>query len=187
MNRVVKAIFACTMFKTFYFFLMGDVYPFVEKYVNMTSKWYNYMREYRQPIAILKVNVNKTTDITKQYINNENWSEFLNEDDVIHVTWRHYDEIYKMCFAVSDPISFPPYSLNELNAPVTKKIMAMTIGDNTDDEFELLKKYAGPKHNFYCDVGGKMNVKWILEKEGYLDIIDTSGKFSKIDGKLLAT
>lgn len=187
MNSVIKAMFARKLVKSIYYFIMGDIYLFVEKYIEIATKWYNYMKEYRQPIAIINVNVNKSKNITKQYINNENWSEFLNENDIVHITWRYYDDVYKMCFSVSNPIPFPPYNLNVLNMSVTKKIMVMTIGDTTDEEIELLKQYAGPKHNFYCDVGGKMNIKWILDKDGYLDIIDTTGKFSKVDGKMLAT
>lgn len=183
MGYIVKMISENSMFRSIYFFLMGDVYPLMEYYIIAFFKYYNYLKEYRQPLAILDVNVNKNTDITQKYINNENWEESFQKDDIVHVTWRHYDEIYKMCFTVQEQIPFPPYSLQSLNTPITKKIIAMTVTDSSDDDYDTLKQYAGPKHNFYCDVGGKMNVKWIINKDGDLDVIDSCGGFKKIDGK----
>ena len=176
-----------TVFMNVYYFIMGDVYNFIEKYINLFVYYLSYYRYYRQPILLKYVHVKyneNMTDVTKHYIYDSKWTEGLDDDTLIYVTWTYLDNEYKYVYKLSQPIEFPPYSLEQLRKKNNTKIIAINVDPHeTDENIIEIKKYAGPFHNFYSDISNnQMKLKWILHKDvNTINVINNKGKIQTLD------
>jgi hypothetical protein len=127
-------------------------------------------------------------DITDEYIKGTHTLKGFSDNYEVHVTWRYNSEIYKYYFTHESNIEFPPYTLETLRRPVTKIVAASVDSESSEYEYECIKQYAGPRHNFYGDCGGRMDISRILGKSAStIDIINSKGEFKTISGKVLST
>jgi len=150
------------------------------------SYYYYICIESKLPFALLQVQLkttdNNVIDITKQYVNTKKWKKSFSQNDLVYVTWKYINKEYKYVYKLSNPISFPPYTLEQLRQKPQKRIISLNYINDSQETINEITQYLGPLQNFYSDVcDNTMNLEWIInEPVEQLNIIDTTGTMSYI-------
>lgn len=103
----------------------------------------------------------------------------------IEIRYLHNEKYYRVVYQYPDPIIFPPYSEEELNAYHQDHRYKNTIlsaelweNDELEDVTEALKEYMGPMNDF-----SKINTKYLLNSSQQILKI-TDGLVNEFDLKL---
>jgi len=170
---------------------MGDLYNFFEKYIMVFYKYfYICFKQHQLPFSLTKVEVksnNKIIDITANYINDKKWNNSFSKDSLVYITWSYLNKNYKYVYPISNPIEFPPYTLEQLRAKPSKKIISVNYINEDENIIKMIKQYMGPMQNFYSDKTKEpIQLQWITNKKiDQLTTIDNYGKFSTIESNNL--
>ena len=163
-----------------FMFIMSDVYNFMKSiYQWMKVAKDTLFNEYAVPYKLVSVKVHQgdsVHDITKEYASGIKCLDKFS-DYVAHVTWKYKNNEYRYAFQDGDVIEFPPYTFEEMNQKPLTRVMSISVNDDPN-HYDILRSYAGPKHNFYSDkTKHGMDVRWIIPQASDVEIIDSIGKF----------
>jgi hypothetical protein len=146
-------------------FIMGDVYNFVGGVYTKLKIFKERMTSYDPIIKLESVHM-LGEDITYKYVDKKQWNIVENTypGEIVYVTWSYEGKQYKYAYLMTNPIMFPPYTVEELRKwKPTKKIIAAS-SDCEVIGHDYIMKFAGPLHNFYCDKTSKyMKTVWLHE------------------------
>lgn len=165
--------------------VMGPMYNKVEQWVQFASYVWNVVRSPVFPIRLLEVRIRHKDgswdDALRAYLENDDFTNTLCDDDVVYVRWAFKDTNYRYYYKKSNPIFFPPYSIERLrSARPVPKIAALSVDDN-NQHFETIREHAGPLHNFYNKEFDTSFVTFQEDKK--VNIIDTLGKFHECNAR----
>ena len=170
--------------------LMADVYPRCENIYRRVVRMYRELVTAPLPLCIISVHVHRDDgslrDITRDYLTSNAWRSKVGSGDSVHVTWGYNTSVYRYAFKTSDPIEFPPYTIEQLRQPrPAVKIVAASV-DGNNDLCDTIIEYAGPKHNFYIDrTTGPIDISWIVPGATKVDICDSTGQFHTLSNSKL--
>jgi len=118
-------------------------------------------------------------DACERHYSIKNWKdlnkviqEILEEDrnERLLIEYKYKNRLYKFIFTKDCTVNtFPIYTDDVLeNLKVKNSILSAEITHNlgTKDYTDILNEYAGPKGNFYEDIGYMMKIKNILDQSG---------------------
>ncbi len=169
-------------------FIFYDVYEFIEKHCKNVMNIYHVIKNSYFPLKLIKVYYydenNEKVDVTRDFCMKQEFNKMY-ENKLIHVEWSFKDREYAYYYDTNDEthIEFPPYTIEELKSKNTNlKIAAVTVDDldDIDEVFDTVKKYAGPKDDFYGDLTADMS-KVLNIKVNSTTIIDNKGKLYEFD------
>lgn len=157
-------------------FILADCYNFIKSAIDF-FKFQFYKTIYHSPFIIKKAYshcliTGHYQNITREIITGKK-PKISSQNYVVHIHYKFNLVDYAIVYHKDNPVDFPPYPLNVFNKRSRPSIISIHV--NNEDVTHLLKKYAGPKHNFYEDLVNftGQDVSWILGKK-----IHTSAKIT---------
>ena len=152
-------------------------------YIMMVWKWMDMILKNitQTHFKIIQSELFIKDKLTNTYNNCIPWHK--SDFDLMKIYYMYKNTIYIVCYTDPSNIKFPPYSVHELEnqklGEERKFMLAMTDGKPLMDE---ITPYAGPKKNFYNDIGKTVKVSWIFEPEKLqkpLVILDSRSKMQE--------
>lgn len=162
-------------------FFMVTVYNTVAECYSRAQLVY---RLARMPLPLQLVAVRSASgDLTASYLKDKNFLETLGDDTVVHVDYTFDGREYSYCYTKDDPIEFPPYTVEKMRAARPARRIAALSVDGDPGVYEMVKRYAGPYHDFY---GREADLAALLGRPvSKISLIDSCGQFIDVEGSVL--
>lgn len=143
---------------------MCDVYEFVKMTYTILQKFYFFTMYHQIPIVVKKaetlcLDTLQKVDISYEISCGKNF-KYASENSIVKIDYFYNTTPYVMIYHKDNPQSFPPYKLSTFTKRVRPGISSILI--NNKNFTNYLKKFAGPKQNFYSDIEdySGMNFAW---------------------------
>ena len=123
--------------------------------------WY-----YNVPLAIISAETisNRTNErLDNSLVMSRGYMpKYPDDDSFCKIAYTFQNVQYIMAYHKKNQLPFPPYYLNTFVQKVKPGIASITLccEDKEYDFTEILKKYAGPKQNFYSDKEDYSGLNW---------------------------
>ena len=165
--------------------VMGDLFPMYERFEAASIGLYNRLFSTHLPMSVKTVYVRTDNgiyiDVTEEYLTKRNWNENpkFGDEYLVYVSWMYNSDLYRYVFKNTAPMSFPPYTIEQLRSRAKFNKIASICVDSDSNYHDRMMTYAGPFHNFY-EGHPPMDLEWIVPGGSSVELMDTKCYYKKI-------
>lgn len=148
-------------------FIMCDCVEFYKYVYKFLCAFYYFSVYYQIPVIVTDARAIcqetlESKDISFEIANGKTY-KFNSKNYNVQIEYIVDGKKYAMVYNNSNPLAFPPYSIDVYKKRVRPGILEFIVDGNAEYS-EILKMYAGPKLDFYNSIDGfqGVDISWII-------------------------